>query len=514
MSLPYRLLGLETEYGITVEGCTPSDLIRKSIELVRAYDSIAVGKWNYRGEDPRRDLRGFTADHLERNPDDVIFDLPEERNMSAAEEHSDRVLPNGARLYNDHGHPEYSIPECHSLFDVVAHDKAGERIIRHCARLLEKESGKTIHIYKNNTDYHGASYGCHENYLMERSLPFENLSAGIIPHLISRIVYTGAGKIGVEQDRDEAIFQLSQRADFFSTIASVDTLNNRPIINTRDEPHAISRLYRRLHVIPGDANMSEWVIAMKIGVTALILSMIEDGWQPPIKIRNPVDTMKRVSRDQSLRWLIPLDDGSTITATEVQRIYLEEAIKRCRDVSDDANWILTEWNRVLEDLDKDIMRAKDRVEWIAKRNLLESFMEAESLSWGDPVMKSLDLAWHSLDEEEGLYYGLEQSGEIRRMVSEIRINSAMTNAPHDTRAYLRGLFVSRFPNEIFGISWNGVAFEVKGERYLFDMNSLVTPDVMELNRKAEGMHSIEEMMQLIREHSKHGENATYPADTE
>src|SRR5688500_3465652 len=242
------LFGIETEYGIAVEGKGANDLMRESMELVRAYSGPHVTGWNYRGENPRQDLRGFVADHLATNPDDAQFDEPGRGRMSMAEERSDRILGNGARLYNDHGHPEYSTPECARLLDLVAHDRAGERIVWECAQRRSQECGRGIRLYKNNTDYHGASYGTHECYLMRRDVPPEPLINGLIPFLVTRQIFTGAGKVGID-GKNEPIFQLSQRADFFAVEASVDTLHNRPLVNTRDEPHATPPQYRRLHVI-------------------------------------------------------------------------------------------------------------------------------------------------------------------------------------------------------------------------------------------------------------------------
>src|SRR5579872_1416373 len=300
-----RLFGIETEYGIAVEGRGAGDLIQESIALVRSYAGTCVTGWNYRGEDPRRDMRGFTVDRLSTDPDDAQFDAPGTPPMSMAEERSDRILANGARFYNDHGHPEYSTPECSNLRDLVAHDRAGERIVWECAQRRARDLDAPVHIYKNNTDYHGASYGTHEGYLMRRDLPPDTLIRALIPFLVTRQLYAGCGKVGLEVDRgSQALFQLSQRADFFSVEASVDTLHNRPIFNTRDEPHATPRRYRRLHVILGDANLSEWATAVKVGATDLVLSLLEQGWTPNIAIRNPVQTLKALSRDPSLRWLV------------------------------------------------------------------------------------------------------------------------------------------------------------------------------------------------------------------
>jgi proteasome accessory factor PafA2 len=505
-----RLYGIETEYGIAVEGRGAGDLIQESIALVRAYDGAYATGWNYRGEDARRDLRGFTVERLSTNPDDAQFDAPGTPPMSTADERSDRILGNGARLYNDHGHPEYSTPECSNLRDLVAHDKAGERVVWECAQ-RHARLGLDTRIYKNNTDYHGASYGTHECLLMRRDVAPDTLIRSLIPFLVTRQIYAGCGKVGMEVDRgSQAVFQLSQRADFFSVEASVDTLHNRPLVNTRDEPHATPRKYRRLHIIVGDANMSEWATAMKVGALSLVLSLLEEGWEPKLRIANPVHALKSISRDQSLRWLVTLEDGTTASAVDVQRMYLQEAQCQLAGSSADADWALAEWRQVLDDLDRDIMLARDRVDWVAKRSLLEQYMEAEGIGWDDPFMQSLDLAYHDVDPESGLYYGLVEAGDMRRLVTDKRIEAAMTCAPEDTRAYLRGLFVKRFAKSIHSIGWNGVSFEHGDEDFVFDMNSLVTPNVLLLNEEMGNATTLEDAIAIIKQkpHTKTRKDAT------
>jgi Pup amidohydrolase len=493
-----RLCGIETEYGISVEGKGASDLIQESIALVRSYAGDHVTGWNYRGEDPRRDLRGFTVDRLSTNPDDAQFDAPGQPPMSMAEERSDRILANGARLYNDHGHPEYATPECASLQDLVAHDRAGERIVWECAQRRMDAIRFPVSLYKNNTDFHGASYGTHEAYLMRREVPPDTLIRALIPFFLTRQIFAGAGKVGVEADRAQAIFQLSQRADFFNTEASVDTLHNRPIVNTRDEPHASPTKYRRLHVIVGDANMSEWATAMKVGTTALVLSLLEQGWTPGIEVRNPVSTIKQLSRDQDLRWRVTLTDGRTISAIDLQRLYLAEAKCRLVGLSEDTDWTLAEWQGILDTLERNVTRAADRVDWVAKRTLLEQFMEQEGIGWEDPTMQSLDLAYHDVDPEVGLYHGLEQAGAVRRLVTDARIDAAMSCPPPDTRAFIRGMFVKRFGKSVRSIGWNGVAFQHEGEDLLFDMNPLVEQNVRVLNEELSSASSLAEVVALIQ----------------
>jgi len=459
-----RIFGLETEYGLLVQGSGPEELMEESRLLVAAYPGVWAGPWDYRSEDPRRDTRGFRVDHLSYDHTDAAYDRPDRgSHLTGEQQRSDRVLANGARLYNDHGHPEYSTPECRSLRDLVAHDRAGERIILECARLREREIGRAVSLFKNNTDFHGASYGCHENYLCRRDVPFEKLLNGLLPFLVTRILFAGAGKTGVETGggplAKECLFQLSQRADFFTEIASVDTLAKRPIFNTRDEPHADPRLWRRLHVICGDANLSEFATALKVGTTSLVLDLIESGWEPLFRLRDPVKALQSVSRDPSFRWLVELDDGRTLRATDLQRIYLRDAQALLAGGDVDTDWTLREWERVLADLDRDPFAAEDRLDWVAKRKLLETYIEAEGLWWEDPALRSLDLAYHDLDADQGLYAALEEAGQIVRLVDEERITCSTQRPPSDTRAAVRGELVRRFGPEAARIGWSRVGFK-------------------------------------------------------
>jgi proteasome accessory factor A len=318
-----RLCGIETEYGVYVEGKEAKDLINESMGVVRAYPGPHGKPWDYKGESPRKDQRGFQVHHLTQNPQEALYEK-QAPSPPTEEARSDRVLANGARLYNDHGHPEYSTPECRALHDLVTHDRAGERIVLECARAYEAQTGRAVTLYNNNTDYNGASYGTHENYLVNRDLPWDTLASGIMPFFVTRQVYAGAGKVGVESEKGSqegvAVFQLSQRADFFTEEQSVDTLARRPIINTRDEPHANPKHWRRFHVICGDCNLCETATALKVGATDLVLSLLEEGWTPGVAVNNPVEAIKSVSRDPSLRWLVCLQDGSSIPAVDLQRV--------------------------------------------------------------------------------------------------------------------------------------------------------------------------------------------------
>jgi proteasome accessory factor PafA2 len=482
MEHPLRLFGIETEYGLLVEGKDAHDLMEESRLLVRAYAGAHAGPWDYRSEDPRRDMRGFRVDRLNENPADAAYEKPGPP-LSIEEQRSDRVLTNGARFYNDHGHPEYATPECTLLRELVAHDRAGERIALACAQArAEAHEANRLALFKNNTDFHGMSYGCHESYLLRRDVPFESVYAALMPFFVTRPIFAGAGKVGVETNGPfgrECLFQISQRADFFTEEASVDTLYRRPILNTRDEPHAEARDYRRLHVICGDANMSEWATAVKVGTTSLVLSLLEAGWRPMFRVRRPVDAIKQVSRDPSLRWLVEMEDGRTIRATDVQRIYCAEAASLMRGASPDADWTLEEWQRILDDLEREPLAADDRLDWVAKRRMLETFIEAEGAWWEDPALRSLDLEYHNIDPETGLYHALEQGGQMRRIVTDEQIALAVASPPATTRASLRGECVRRFAGNVRRIGWNRILLEEAGRGAWIELAALVnahTPD--------------------------------------
>ncbi|MGV3532049.1 MAG: proteasome accessory factor PafA2 family protein, partial [Chthoniobacteraceae bacterium] len=316
-----RVFGIETEYGITVDGLEGLDVVRESIEIVRSYTEHGASmKWDYELEDPHQDARGFRAAELLQDTDEAsYYELDKNRPLSFEEIKSDLVLSNGARFYNDHAHPEYSTPECTTLREIVAQDKAGERILAECARRRNTKlpEGCVARLYKNNTDFVGHSYGCHDNYLMSRSVPWDRIVRDVVPFLVTRQIYAGAGKMGVEGEDSagqQGLYQIAQRSDFFSVLCSIDTMNRRPLVNTRDEPHADSQLYRRFHVIIGDANMSEYATALKIGTTALVLDLIEQGKAPQLELANPIEATKSISRDQRYDWILELRDGRKISA--------------------------------------------------------------------------------------------------------------------------------------------------------------------------------------------------------
>lgn len=498
-----RLVGLETEYGLYIEGKNPSELVFEAAEVVRCYTASPFATpWDYRREDPRKDARGFHVEYLQTDPVDAQYDAEGTSTANLlGETRSDRVLPSGARLYSDHGHPEYSTPECVSLRELVAHDRAGERIVWHCAQEYMKRTGLKVHIYKNNTDFHGASYGCHEGYLTRRSVPFEQIIRGMMPFFVTRILYAGAGKVGVETPGifGDVPYQISQRADFFSVEASVDTLYQRPIINTRDEPHATPSRYRRLHVICGDANMSEYATALKVGTTRLVAEMIEMGWQPGIVIRNPVETIRRLSRDPEWKWGVELEDGHTVSAIEIQRLYLREAQRRFAHADTETQWLLMAWENTLDALERDPQELADSLDWVAKRLLLEQFIESEGITWKEPLVQSLDLAYHSIDPQDGLFAGLEQTGAVRRVVTDKDIERATVHPPTSTRAWVRGTLVERYAQAISGVTWSRVVLTFGEQVVTLDLRDWVTQRVPQKIAKLTKANNLTEFVSMFRE---------------
>lgn len=481
-----RVFGLETEYGITVEGADSVDVVAESIALVRSYtEHGALMKWDYGHEDPHRDARGFRARELRQDVDEsAYYEIDKNRPLTFQEIKSDLVLSNGARFYNDHAHPEYSTPECTTLREIVAQEKAGERILAECARRRNAHlrENERVCLYKNNTDFLGHSYGCHDNYLMRRDVPWDRIVAGALPFLVTRQIFAGAGKMGIEAESapgQPGAFQISQRADFFSALVSIDTMNRRPLVNTRDEPHADASKYRRFHVIIGDSNMSEWATAMKLGTTALVLELIENGKAPQLEIAQPIDAAKSISRDQNYDWIIELRDGRKISAIEVQRLYLGAAQKLNRD--EEKDWVLREWESVLNDLTRDVMICRDRVDWAAKKFLLNQLQEEEKLAWSDPWLQSIDLEYHNIELDRGLYYELVRHDSMRRVINEDEIRHAIFSPPETTRAFFRGRAVARFTDQIESIQWNEIVLGADGRSQRIALPEPADPSLERLN---------------------------------
>ncbi len=504
-----RTIGIETEYGITVDGAESVDVVSESIALVRSYTQAEPAtqdmemKWNYDLEDPHLDARGFRVDELLQDFDEPKYFVQDQnRKLSFQEIKSDLVLSNGARYYNDHAHPEYSTPECKSLRDIIAQDKAGERIIEECVRRRNlRQAAGTVKVYKNNTDFVGHSYGTHDNYLMDRSIPFEKVIRGLTPFLVTRQIVAGAGKVGIEGEENAptGVFQITQRADFFSVLVSIDTMNRRPIVNTRDEPHADSEKYRRFHVIIGDANMSEMAGALKLGTTALMLDLLENNSCPmDLDLVDPIAALKFISRDPALKHVVLLANGRTISPIDIQREYLAAAQKKLRGRDDDTDWILSTWQQVLDDLERDPMLCRDRLDWVAKKWLLETFAAAENVAWDDPWLQSLDLEYHNVRREEGLYAELVREGTMRRFVTDDDIRHAIHHPPPDTRAYFRGRCVEKFAKQMTSVQWDELAFSDNGQEHVVRLlNVFDDADVRRYNEAVDNARDVETLLRSL-----------------
>jgi proteasome accessory factor PafA2 len=476
-----RLFGIETEYGITRDDLEEVDPVVESMELVRAHLTASFERrWDYAGEDPHEDARGFRVSGLAQDrEEDQFAKLDAHRPFSFHEMKSDLVLPNGARFYNDHTHPEYSTPECRALKDLLAQDRAGERIVQRAADRRNKSlGGEHVRLYKNNTDFHGHSYGCHDNYLVPRAIPFHRLAAGLLPFLVSRQVIAGAGKVGIEAQESGVVpgrYQVSQRADFMETDMSVDTMHNRPLLNTRDEPHADPKKFRRLHLIVGDANMCEYATALKIGTTQLVLDLIERGAAPPLDLEQPVAAVKQLSRDIDLKAAVRRQNGCAISALEIQEQYYQAAERTLAGMDEDSDWILKEWGETLRLLAQDRHRLIGKLDWVTKLWLLETFMREERIGWDDPWLASLDLEYHNVNPERGLFLGLEAEGKAWRMTAEADIERALSAGPSDTRGGLRGLCIRRFPDHIKSMQWERIQFSGGPVPRTLEMGDLFEP---------------------------------------
>lgn len=485
------LAGIETEYGLLVEGRGAEDQIDDSQQVIRSYPGPCFVGWDYRFEAPRSDLRGFTQSRLNYDPEDAKFDAGRVHG-SDFEVRADRVLPNGARLYNDHGHPEYATPECFTLKELALHDKAGEIAVLRAAAAYAETSGREVRVYKNNTDFHGASYGTHESYLVPRELGFEKLFRALLPMLIARQVLCGAGKVGSESG-ESVPFQISQRADFFTEAASVDTLYRRPIFNTRDEPHGDPEKWIRVHVIAGDANMMASCTIRKVGLVkiALTLAMLDEV--PFWDIPDPVRAFQKVSRDLTREFRVTLKGANWTTAYEILESYLSayEAL-----IGTDVDEELREVCRECRTLCSELQRGEDvshKIDWAAKLAMLEHYIEEEGVDWTDASLRSFDLEYHNPDPSEGLYAALAELDSVEAPPSGADLEARLTRNFESTRALARGLAVSRFSQRLLGVSWASLSF-----RGGHDPIELYLPPDRIYPAQLEAAESVEEFIELVR----------------
>ena len=471
-------MGTETEYGIAVPGQSSATHMLASSQIVNSYLAATTTsmrdrrpRWDFEEESPLRDARGF-----DNSPGPVVG-----ASRDAAETLSDDeiglanvILTNGARLYVDHAHPEYSTPEITNPRDGVIWDKAGElvmvRAAEHAAAHIPGSA--LIQLYKNNTDNKGASYGFHENYLMQRQTPFADIVRYLTPFFVSRQVVVGAGRVGIGQDGRQHGFQISQRADFFEVEVGLETTLKRPIINTRDEPHADPERYRRLHVIIGDANMSEVSTYLKLGTTSLILAMIEERWFADtgvdLAIEAPVASLRAVSHDPTLAQQVTLRDGRRLTAVQLQLEFHEQARKFVEDrygadADEQTLDVLARWESVLTRLTDEPMSLSRELDWVAKFELLQGYRDREGLDWDAHKLQLVDIQYSDVRPDKGLYNRLAARGRMERIVTDAEIDAAVTEPPTDTRAYFRGRCLAKYGDDVAAASWDSVIFDVGRE---------------------------------------------------
>ena len=449
-----RAIGTETEFGIATRDPESMDPVSNSLFLINHYPNFPSPKilWDYENENPLLDIRGFEVEGERERPG------PDYNRLL------NKVLANGGRLYVDGAHPEYSTPECTTARGVVLYEKAGERILAAALRAVEQVRGAgSLLVYKNNTDGKGNSYGYHENYLVARDVPFERVARALVPFLVTRQIFAGAGKVGAENQTAPASYQLSQRADFFETLMDLNTMVKRPIINTRDEPHADPAKYRRLHVIAGDVNMAECSTFLKVGTMALVLDLIEDNWAlPAIDLDDPVQAIKAVSRDLEVKADLRLAGGRTTTAIAVQRAYFKAAqdFYASHELTLPVKEVLIRWEETLDKLERDPRELVRELDWVAKRALIESYLDHKGCGWEDPRVAMMDLQYHDVRPEKGLYFTLERANRVERIVMDEEVQQAETVAPLDTRAYFRAACVKKWPQEVYAASWTSVLFDI------------------------------------------------------
>jgi proteasome accessory factor PafA2 len=451
-----KVCGIETEYGVALRGAADANPVLASSMLINGYVEHRKIGWDFDDESPGRDARGFAREGAA--PPEVETHLV------------NTVLTNGARYYVDHAHPEYSTPECSDALELVCADKAGERVLARSMQAARRilPAGQEIVVYKNNSDGKGNSYGTHENYLVDRSVPFASLVRHLLPWFVSRQVITGAGKVGAENGANAVGFQISQRADFFEEEVGLETTLKRPIVNTRDEPHADPQKYRRLHVIAGDANLCEVATLLKVGTTAIVLALIEDEFvDKDLSVVGPVAAMRVVSHDPTCRATIELADGGTCTAVELQYEFLRLARKYADETGLEAcggeevgTMVLDRWEAALGALERDPASLDGQLDWVTKLGLLRAYVERDDLDWDDPKLSLLDLQYHDIRPDRSLYERLVRAGKVERLVDEAEVMTAMTEPPSSTRAFFRGRCLARWPDAIVAANWDSLILDV------------------------------------------------------
>jgi proteasome accessory factor PafA2 len=449
-----RVVGTETEFGIAARDADAMDPVSNSLQLIGHYPALPAPHsiWDYENENPLLDVRGFEVEGERERPG------PEYNRLL------NKLLSNGGRLYVDGAHPEYSTPECTNARELVAFERAGELILAACLQALGQARGaEKFVVYKNNSDGKGNSYGYHENYLLARSIPFDRIVQVLTPFLVTRQIFAGAGKVGAENQTGATDYQISQRADFFECLVDLNTMVKRPIINTRDEPHADPARYRRLHVIVGDSNMAELSTYLKVGTLTIVLEMLEAGVEfPKLEMEDPVRAIKEISRDLDLKGTLKLADGRVTSAIGIQRAYLKTALDyfACHELSQITKDVLVRWEEVLDKLERDPMLLVRELDWVAKRQMIRSYMDRKGCGSNDPRVVMLDLQYHDIRPEKGLYYTLERSNLIDRLIQDQEIARAVHMPPTGTRAYFRGHCLKKFPRQVYAGSWTSILLDI------------------------------------------------------
>jgi len=468
----HRIMGIESEFGIASPTNLKANPMVLSSQVVNAYADLTMPnrmkrmRWDYDVESPLRDARGFDLSRAEADPSQLT---DEDYGMANV------VLTNGARFYVDHAHPEYSSPEVTNPLDAALWDAAGDRIIQISAEHASKLTGELITVYKNNTDGKGVSYGTHENYQLSRATPFPRIVKYLTPFFVTRSVFAGAGRVGLGQENIVPGFQISQRADFFEAEIGLETTLRRPIINTRDEPHANPEEFRRLHVIVGDANMSQFVNYLKMGTTSLVLSMIEDDYLKfDLDLHDPVSYMHLVSHDFEFKQLLTTRDGRTISALEIQEVFIEQAQKYVqeRDKNDPMTLdVLSNWQRIVQTLATDPMSLANELDWVAKYSIMNGYRNRDQATWSDPRIETVDIQYADLRKSKGLALLLQAKGRMKTMFSEDQISAAILEPPSDTRAYFRGNCMKKYEAQVSAASWDSIIFDLGLETPMIRLNT-------------------------------------------
>ncbi|MDO4888648.1 MAG: proteasome accessory factor PafA2 family protein [Actinomycetaceae bacterium] len=506
-------MGLETEYGII--GATSEEVVEACLEVARAEGRPEGVRWDYSGEFPLRDARGFEVDRSAVDPS-LLTDVPGApavegpvpgrsrtrtsavvrltRQEEAWQRGTATCLPDGGRLYVDHGHPEYATPECTGAAQAVLADRAGELLLSRAAELL-RSRGTPARLFKNNVDGKGATYGTHENYLVPRSVDFDDLVTGLVPFLVARPALVGAGRVGRGVIADNADFQICQRADYLETVVGLGTTTDRPIVNTRDEPHADPQRWRRLHVIVGDANTFDTIAWLKLGMTSLVLEAMSDGlpdaWRA-LELTDPVAQARALSHDITAGYRLELADGRHLTADELLRIYLDGVREHLGRHSlpfpaPDGEPLAPDLASLADGLDADgretgalvafWQAALDALaghragragagaclEWAAKHELVAAAAARHAGRQGEAVLHAIDLSWSELGA--CLAERLDAGARARSRLDPGRIEAALSAPPETTRAWLRGALIGRFPGQVFAAGWHSMVLETGGKHH-------------------------------------------------